>query len=323
MIINGIGMVCGAGRGVAGFESALKSGGPDPVLVEVPGIDNPIPTRPVPSEALKDKDALSGMRRADRLSKMAVLAAWDAWGAAGIEGVSPDRVGIILATGLGPHVRTFQFLDGVLDFGDEAVSPTDFSHSVHNAAAGYVSIRLETHGPVHTLTDFEFSFHHGLELAETWLDEGRCDVVLLGAAEELGDVFLHVCARMSATTEGEMAVPGEGAVFFTLTSAERAAAEPGVSMTRSDSGGPADLVLFERLPGISREVLDEPGVDRRDGSVVFGHMATGSAFHCAAAAMMLMQPPNADDADSSLRTIQCEKLGAGDRRGFIRVELRA
>ena len=77
----------------------------------------------VAADALKDKSLFAGMRRADRFSRMAVMAAHAAWAGAAPEGIAPERIGVAVATALGPHARTFAFLDGVLDFGDDAVSP--------------------------------------------------------------------------------------------------------------------------------------------------------------------------------------------------------
>ena len=86
-------------------------------------------------------------------------------------------------------MTTFDFLNDILDYGDTSVSPTTFSNSVHNAAASYVSLCLNIRGPTMTVTQFRFSFPAALQLAMAWLEQGRCDYALVGAADQYGDVL--------------------------------------------------------------------------------------------------------------------------------------
>ena len=105
------------------------------------------------------------MRRADKLSKMAVLAAADALQDSGLENAK-QRTGIILATSFGAHQTTFDFLDDIIDYGEAQVSPTTFSNSVHNAAVSYIASVLDITGPTLTVTRFSFPFQSALQLAQ-------------------------------------------------------------------------------------------------------------------------------------------------------------
>jgi hypothetical protein len=186
-------------------------------LAEPPLLPGP---RRVSEELLSDPSLSRNLRRADRFTRMAVMAATDAWKAAekSLERTPPERIGIILSSGLGPHCRGFKFLDGMLDEGDSAASPTDFSHSVHGAACAYITALLDIRGPSLTLTDFESGFEQAVTLTQTWLNQGACDRVLLGAVEELGDVLLN-CADRILGGSSQIA-PGEGALFLLLGPAE-------------------------------------------------------------------------------------------------------
>ena len=151
---------------------------------------------------------LSGqMRRADRFCKMAVSAAQDA-----LEGqqakIEAQNTGIILSTTFGPHPTTFKFLDNILDYKENEVSPTLFSHSVHNAAVSYVAAEFKINGPTLTLAGFDGVFVAALNLAHCWFEDGVCTYVLLGAVEERGPVFDKVFDI------------GEGSVFFLLSRKE-------------------------------------------------------------------------------------------------------
>jgi hypothetical protein len=147
---------------------------------------------------------------------MGVMAAVDAWKAAGpaCVGIALERIGLLLASGFGPHCRGFKFLDGLIDEGDGATSPTDFSHSVHGAACAYISALLDVRGPSLTVTDFEIGFEQAVQLGQCWLAEGACDRVLLGAVDELGEVMLYCAPRMLA--ESSKVNAGEGAMFMVL-----------------------------------------------------------------------------------------------------------
>jgi len=344
--MTGMGIVCCRSRGLNAFEQALRAGWVPPTFSEVPGIDRPVPAYTVPPEALKDKTVLGPMRRADRLSKMAVLAATDAWRDAGMDRADSSEVGLVVASGLGPHVRTFEFLDGILDFGDDSASPTVFSHSVHNAAASYITTSLQILGPVLTVTDFDFAFQQALTAALCWLEEGRCARVLVGAAEELGQVMLHVCARMVDLppdgrpkpfefSDSPSTVPGEGAVFFVLSAEESGEDYAAVSIG-SPPARDADLWIMD-AQGLSgteegyRE-LAPAGASLANYSPLTGGMMSGTAFQCAAAALSLRNgmryaspvPENPhglnvcrETKPAELEKISCLKLGASGEAAQI------
>ena len=165
MNILGIGSIFSRGLGVTSLEEALRSGWRAPVQVEAAHADSGTRSAYVVDlDAVSDRTLLKKIRRADKLSKMCVLAAADALADSGIADLGNKRVGIILATAFGAHVTTFDFLDGILDYGDANVSPTSFSNSVHNAAASYVSSSLNIQGPTLTVTQFRFSFQSALQL---------------------------------------------------------------------------------------------------------------------------------------------------------------
>ncbi|VGO12056.1 3-oxoacyl-[acyl-carrier-protein] synthase 2 [Pontiella desulfatans] len=244
-------MVCARGRGAEAASREWR----EPTFLEVPFQDEPFPAYVIDAETLKDP-VLKGMRRADRFSKMATLAACDAVADSGQAVEDSDRVGIIFATALGPHNTTFKFQDDIIDYGDAGVSPTIFSNSVHNAAVSYISRTLKIKGPTWTVTGFENPFEEAVLLAQAWLEEGRCDQVLLGGGDECGTVMEYICSqKLLIATDGRITadayVPGEGAAFFLV--------------------GKGDGNLLA-------------GADEA-WTPLFGNMLTGSALACAASLM--------------------------------------
>ena len=307
MNVAGIGLVFAGGRGVGSLEEALRRGWSPPSRGEVPRpAGGVVPVYAVEEKTVKDKTVLRNMRRADRFSKMAVLAAWDAMRDGGAEaGEEEPSLGIILATAFGPQVTAFRFLDEIIDYGDANVSPTLFSHSVHNAAASYVASALGNRGPTLTVTQFESSFHQALILARAWIQEGRCENVLVGAVEECGTVMEYICGeRLEIAEDGRItpfefssspsAVPGEGSVFLLLRGGdgpERYCEIRGVYLDHESGEAGPDLRILD-ADGMSgdescyREIAGED-VMIAGYSPLFGSMMTGSAFHCASAALML------------------------------------
>jgi 3-oxoacyl-[acyl-carrier-protein] synthase II len=305
--VIGVGALFARGRGVGCLEEALREGWVAPSrrpLVSPAG--RTIPIYVVEEKTIVDKAVLKKMRRADRFSKMAVLAAWDAVQDAGVEIEEGGAgLGIILATAFGPQVTAFRFLDEIIDHGDASVSPTLFSHSVHNAAASYVASALRNRGPTLTVTQFGLSFHQALILARAWIREGRCERVLVGSVEECGSVMDYICSRRLGIAEdgrirpfefsrSPAAVPGEGSVFLLLSREEGGGGYcdlHGVFLgDESDEGNP-DLRILD-ADGMSEDERGYGEIAAQDLPVggyapLFGSMLTRSAFHCAVAAVML------------------------------------
>ncbi len=304
MNIAGMGVVFTRGRGAAALEQALEQGWVAPGTVAVPA--GSAPAYVVAPETLADKTVLAKARRADRFTRMAVLAAADALQDSGLAGrLDTSRLGTIVATALGPHTTTFGFLDGILEFGDAGVSPTAFSHSVHNAAASYIAMTLDVRGPTLTVTHFHFAFHQALLLADAWLAEGRCDHVLVGTVDEVGAVMAYASGRLCRTpADGRIkplafatapeAVPGEGSVFFLVSRGEGAGygRVAGAQLTAVPEPAPEGAVHLLDADGLSHDESGYRAVAREGLPVasyapLCGSLMTISAFHAAVAALML------------------------------------
>jgi Beta-ketoacyl synthase, N-terminal domain len=208
-----------------------------------------------------------------------------------------DRVGLIIASGLGPYIRTFRFLDGILDGGDTNASPTDFSHSVHGAAAAYITELLDLRGPGLTVTDFENSFEQSIQLAQCWLDSDTCDRVLVGAVEELGDLLVHCASRLDSRLK-----PGEGAVFFTLGPSSLAGL---AYLDATGFSSQADMQITDEPPILPVTKALQPTTIF---TPYFGHLATVSAFQILGGLLSftagrplgkVLRPPQSTPVDSA------------------------
>lgn len=344
MRINGIGVVSARGRGTACLEEALAQGWTPPTFLETPfsGCEG-FPVYAVPNEALSDKTFSRKIRRADRLSKMAVVAAADAVAESRMDISDTSRIGIVFATAFGPHATTFKFLDDIIDYGDGSVSPTSFSHSVHNAAASYIASVLDIRGPVMTVTHFHFAFQEAVRLAALWLGEGRCDHVLVGAADECGTAMEFIAnRRLNIAPDGKIhpfrleqappSVPGEGSAFF-LVSAE--AGDNTYCAVATEESGDADLQVIGADGMSADESAYLQAIDREIPVTAYaplvGSLMTGSSFDCAAAALMvrngIVYPPPAVENPHGLclpaesnpapNSIKCIKCDCGGRSSIL------
>lgn len=103
------------------------------------------------------------LRRADDFIRLGVCAGFETLRLSDDEQYqrTPESIGIIFGTVFGPMETNFDVLDQVVD--PEPVSPTMFSHSVFNSAAGYMANTLKIEGCALTVTDFSFPFFQALE----------------------------------------------------------------------------------------------------------------------------------------------------------------
>ena len=123
-----------------------------------------------------------GLRRPDRLTQLALAAAARLADAGASLG--GDETALLTVSAYGPAATTSRVLDDILDFPEDEILPTGFSHSVVNAAASYISAAFGIHGPTFAFIGFEDPFREAADWARTMLSDGLCRQVLIVAADE-------------------------------------------------------------------------------------------------------------------------------------------
>lgn len=307
--IRGIGTAGGFGCGINDLRQSLIARRCLPGTIEVATKNG---SRAVPVY-LCDTSRLAAfinkraLRRVDHFSRMAVLGSFLALEDAAMLGNDHGHLAVVVATGYGAARTTFAFLDSVFDNGDALASPTQFSNSVHNAAAAHISISLKAQGPTLTVSQFEMSVPSAMLAACQWLEDQLVDTVLLGGVDEYCGVLGYCWQRFFESTpnagmqplnwEDQSAIAGEGATFFVLTRDEGAPPRYGVI---------TDIQLGHRQksqPQISKDTLLVLGADGHkscgihyaqgipDGTLaavytpIYGSLPTGPAFDLAIAAL--------------------------------------
>jgi 3-oxoacyl-[acyl-carrier-protein] synthase II len=193
-----------------------------------------------PESAMTPKEA----RRADRYTQFAVAAADRAAAEAGLPGgADPERVGIIVGTGVGGLTTLQAECKAWLEQGDRAVSPHFVPMMMPNAAAGTIAMRLGAHGPGFSLSSACATGAHAIGEAMRLLQRNEVDVVVAGGTEAaLVGLCLAAFRRMGALSSDGVSRPfdarrdgfvmGEGAAVLVLERAEHAKARGATAYAR-------------------------------------------------------------------------------------------
>ncbi len=128
-------------------------------------------------------------RRLDRCEQVAMVAAKEAWADAGLGGpgegaqVEPERLAVVIGTGIGGAVTLLDQDDLLENHGLRKVSPLTVPMLMPNGPAAWVGIEYSARGGVHAPVSACASGAEALAWALRLLRTGAVDVVLAGGAE--------------------------------------------------------------------------------------------------------------------------------------------
>jgi 3-oxoacyl-[acyl-carrier-protein] synthase II len=178
-------------------------------------------------------------RRLDRCEQFALIAAREAWADAGPPEVDPDRLGVVVSSGIGGVASTLSAYDTLRERGWQRLSPYTVPMLMPNGSAGWIGIELGARAGVHTTVSACASGAEAIGYGMEMIRSGRADVVLAGGTEAaIMQLNVAAFAAMRALSirndEPERAsrpfdkgrdgfVLGEGAGMVVLESAEHAA----------------------------------------------------------------------------------------------------
>jgi 3-oxoacyl-[acyl-carrier-protein] synthase II len=178
-------------------------------------------------------------RRLDRCEQFALVAAREAWADAGSPEVPPERLGVVVSSGIGGVASTLKAYDTLKEKGWSRLSPFTVPMLMPNGSAGWLSIELGARAGVHTTVSACASGAEAIGYAMEMIRSGRADVVVAGGTEAAIiplniAAFAAMRALSTRNDEPERAsrpfdrgrdgfVLGEGAGMVVLESAEHAA----------------------------------------------------------------------------------------------------
>ncbi len=180
-------------------------------------------------------------RRLDRCEQFALIAAREAWANAGSPEVNPERLGVVVSSGIGGVASTLSAYDTLKEKGWQRLSPYTVPMLMPNGAAGWIAIELGARAGVHTTVSACASGAEAIGYAMDMIRHGRADVVLAGGTEAaIIQLNIAAFAAMRALSTGHNDEPerasrpfdkgrdgfvlGEGAGMVVLESEEHAAA---------------------------------------------------------------------------------------------------
>ncbi len=122
-------------------------------------------------------------RRLDRCEQFAIVAAREAWADAGTPEVPPERLGVVVSSGIGGISTILNGYDTLRERGWQRMSPFTVPMLMPNGSAGWIGIELGARAGVHTTVSACASGAEAIGYAMDMIRMGRADVVLAGGTE--------------------------------------------------------------------------------------------------------------------------------------------
>ena len=195
----------------------------------------------------------SAARSLDRSQQLALVAAMEAWQDAGAPDVDPERLAVVVSTGIG-GVTTLLEQDEVLRTrGARRVSPFTVPRIMPNGPSATVGLHLGAQAGVHSPVSACASGAEALALALDLIRAGRADIVVCGGTEAVvAPLPMAAFAAMRALSsrhddpkgasrpfdkQRDGFVLAEGAAVLVVESAEHAAARGRTAYARLAGAG--------------------------------------------------------------------------------------
>ncbi len=169
-----------------------------------------------PAELVTPAELAKQLRRADDFIRLAVVGGYNVLREAiEIEDVPHERRGLFLGTAFGTMETNFDVLNQIIS--GEQTSPILFSHSVFNAAAGYMASVFSLRGCSLTITDFSQPFFRALEQGVLAIAGGLLDSCLVLQVESYSALLNDAAEKMNPDFQSWT----PGVVCWLLTNTEQ------------------------------------------------------------------------------------------------------
>jgi len=238
-VVTGLGATTPLGGDVASTWDGMLAGRSGTTALTDDGFAS-LPTRIAAPAAVDPVTVLDRVqaRRLDRCEQFALVAAREAWADAGAPEVPPERLGVVVSSGIGGISTILAGYDTLRDRGWQRLSPYTVPMLMPNGSAGWIGIELGARAGIHATVSACASGAEAIGYAIDMIRMGRADVVLAGGTEAAIiplniAAFAAMRALSTRNDEPERAsrpfdkgrdgfVLGEGAGMVVLESAEHA-----------------------------------------------------------------------------------------------------
>lgn len=184
VVITGMGMITPVGANVdSNWEAILAGRSGISVIPEDWVADHTAKIAGImttnPADLLDRVEA----RKLDRSQQAALVAAREAWNQAGKPEIDPDRLGAVVATGIGGITSLLASYDILLDRGPSRISPHMVPMIMPNGPAAVVGLDIGARAGVHAPVSACASGAEAISYAARMIQTGRADVVIAGGTE--------------------------------------------------------------------------------------------------------------------------------------------
>jgi 3-oxoacyl-[acyl-carrier-protein] synthase II len=185
VVVTGLGATTPLGGDVASTWESLLAGRSGARKLPADWTDVPLPVQIAAPAAVDPATVLDRVqaRRLDRCEQFAIVAAREAWADAGTPEVDPDRLALVVASGIGGVASTIAAYDTMNEKGWQRLSPFTVPMLMPNGSAGWLAIELGAHAEVHTPVSACASGAEAIGYAIDMIRSGRADVVVAGGTE--------------------------------------------------------------------------------------------------------------------------------------------
>ena len=180
--ITGMGALTPLGPDVAALGDGLLRGRSGVRLLDEPEFAE-LPARLAATVDLDGRLERVEARTLDRVQQVALVAAREAWADAGAPQVEPERLAVVLGSGIGGALTILSQDQVLREKGPRRVSPHLVPMLMPNGPAATVGLELGARAGVHCPVSACASGAEAIAVALELLRSGRADVVVTGGAE--------------------------------------------------------------------------------------------------------------------------------------------
>ena len=184
VVVTGLGATTPLGGDVASTWAAMLAG-QSGVKVLTEDWADALPVR-IAARVAVDPSAVLPVpltKRTDRSAQFALIAAREAWADAGAPEVDPERLGVVIASGIGGVTTLLSAYDTLKERGARRVLPMTVPMLMPNGPAAQVGLELSARAGVHTPVSACSSGAEAIAYAVEMIRTGRADMVAAGGTE--------------------------------------------------------------------------------------------------------------------------------------------
>ncbi|MEU7002914.1 beta-ketoacyl-ACP synthase II [Nonomuraea sp. NPDC046570] len=184
VVVTGLGATTPLGGDVTSTWSALLAGQSGVRTLTEDWVDA-VPVKFAGTAAVDPAEVLPRpeARRLDRSEQFALVASREAWRDAGAPDVAPERLGVVVSSGIGGITTTLSAYDTFKEKGWNRLSPFTVPMLMPNGPAAWIGLDLGAMAGVHATVSACASGAEAIGYAMDMIRSGRADVVVAGGTE--------------------------------------------------------------------------------------------------------------------------------------------